>query len=367
VSAGAGSPLAAAGAPPRALEIQIHPANRCRPVRTLMLGRPLRALLELLALAYLLFLAAALALAPGVARGLAGSQDYSAMAAERMRQGARLQGQVRELESLARRGETVALDLRKVELAYGLAAPPAGPPRRPPLPAVGGRAGAGGDGESIYADAVLQGERLRVRQLERLSEVDRMLADLQSFERAYPERVRETPSASPLAGRDVVLVAPFARRRNPFTHELAFHTGLDLAAPAGSPVRAPADARVAYAGRFSPSRSSGGWWRLGNLVILVHGDRFATVFGHCAELRVRSGQAVHQGEVVATVGATGWATSPQLHYEVWRRRGAGDVVPVDPRLYILDRRWPNEEQLLAGLPGPRPGDYDPLPVSLGRR
>jgi murein DD-endopeptidase MepM/ murein hydrolase activator NlpD len=322
---------------PRALEIQVHPADRCRRVRTLALGRPTLTLLSLLALGYLLFVAVGIALAPGVVRGLAGNQEYPAMAAERTRRGARLQELVRRLDALARRGERADLDLRRIERAYGLA-PPAAGRRNPAIP---------GRDPSIYGGAVREGERLRARLGERLGAVERMLAAVERCERTSPERVRETPAAAPLRGRDFVL-----------------HAGLDLAAPAGTPVRAPAAGRVAFAGRLPPARGSR-WWRLGNLVILVHGDRFATVLGHCASLAVKAGQTVRRGEVVATVGATGWAASPQLHYEVWRRGEGGAAAPVDPRLYMLDRRWPDEEQLLAADPGLRPGDYDPLPIPLG--
>jgi len=294
--AGAAGPVPPA-VRPRALELQIHPADRCRRVRTLTLGRPALALLALLALAYLLLLAVAVALAPSVVRGLAGDREYPAAVAERARRGTRLRELVRRLDAQERRGGRLELDLRRVERAYDLPSPAAAR-RRPAAAAVRGR--------SLYGADLAKGEGLRVRLGERLAAAARMLADVERFERASPERVRETPSVSPLRGRDVVLVAPFARRVSPFTRELAFHTGLDLAAPAGTPARAPADGRVAFAGRLPPSAGSR-WWRLGNLVVLVHGDRFATVFGHCATLAVKAGQAVRRGEVVATVGATGWA------------------------------------------------------------
>lgn len=355
--AGAAGPVSQA-VRPRALELQIHPADRCRRVRTLSLGRPAITLVALLALADLLLLAVGLALAPGVARGLAGDREYPTALAERSRRGERLRELVRRLDALAHRGDELDLDLRRIARVYELpAAAAAG--RRPagPRAAAAGRAGRE---RSIYAADLREGEALRARLEGRLAAAAGRLAAVERLERDAPDRARETPSASPLAGRDVVLVAPFARRVSPFTHEPAFHAGLDLAAPAGTPVRAPADGRVAFAGRLPPSPGSR-WWQLGNLAVLVHGERFATVFGHCATLAVQPGQTVRRGEVVATVGATGWAVGPQLHYEVWSR-GA----PVDPRLFMLDRRWPDGERLLAAGPGLRPGDYDPLPAAASR-
>jgi murein DD-endopeptidase MepM/ murein hydrolase activator NlpD len=327
-------------------------------VRTVSLGRPAVTLLALLGLAYLVLLAAGVALAPGVVRALAGDREYPAAVAERAMRGERLRDLVRRLDAQDRRGGRLDLDLRRIERAYGLPSPAAVHRR------LTGSAAARRERGGIYGADLREGEAIRARLLARLAAAARMLSDVERFERASPGQVRETPSASPLAGRDVVLVASFGRRVSPFTRELAFHTGLDLAAPAGTPVRAPADGRVAFAGRLPPSPGNR-WWQLGNLAVLVHGDRFATVFGHCATLAVRSGQTVARGEVVATVGATGWAAGPQLHYEVWRRGEGGDV-PVDPRLYMLDRRWPDGERLLAAGPPLSPADYDPLPIAPGR-
>ena len=70
---------------------------------------------------------------------------------------------------------------------------------------------------------------------------------------------------------------------------------------------------------------------------------------------MKTGQKVRQGDVLATVGNTGWSTSPHVHYEIRRRTEDGRWVPVDPLIYILDHRWPNEERLLAQGPE-RPPD-----------
>jgi len=91
----------------------------------------------------------------------------------------------------------------------------------------------------------------------------------------------------------------------------AFHSGADVAAGAGAVVVAPADGVVTLAPPPSFSLE-------GNLVILDHGMGLNSAFLHLATVRVREGQAVRQGEPIGTVGATGRATGPHLHWSlVW--------------------------------------------------
>jgi len=341
----------------RGLEIQIHPSDIRRRVIYLFLGRFELTLASLAALAYAFFLALALALAPGVVKGLLGSQEYQARASERVQQGERLQALVGKIAELAERSRALEVQAAKVRLAYGLGNPPG--PVSPQ--ASGGAASPGQAPDSIYADAMQQGDRLRGRMAADLARLDTRLSEVEAFERAHPDLVATTPAACPVKGRFVLLSA-FARRKNPFTHAPEFHPGLDLAADPGTPVHAPADGTVVFAGQLPPGRG-GAWWRLGNLVLLRDGERFYTAFGHLAAIQVRRGAKVRRGEVLGTVGNSGWSTSPHLHYEIRREGAGGDFRPVDPRVYILDYRWPDEERLLSGAgSGPRPGEYDPLPA-----
>jgi murein DD-endopeptidase MepM/ murein hydrolase activator NlpD len=219
---------------------------------------------------------------------------------------------------------------------------------------------------SIYSGTIEQGNRLRARIGQELSVLDTFLGEVREFERDHKDQVRTTPSRCPLSGRDFVLTSPFGRRRSPFTKEFEVHTGLDLAAPRGTPVHAPADGVVAFAGVY-PMSGSAAWWRYGNLVIVKNGGRFVTIFGHLDEIKVRAGQTVQQGELLGTVGNTGWSTSPHVHYEVRSQGGDGEYRPADPMIYILDRRWQNEERLLVrAQDGPRATDYEPLPKSVVR-
>ena len=97
-------------------------------------------------------------------------------------------------------------------------------------------------------------------------------------------------------------------RFHPILRDWRAHKGVDYAAPAGTPVRATANARVAFAG------TQGGY---GNVIQLQHQGAFSTVYAHLSRFapQVKAGARVTQGEVIGYVGQTGWATGPHLHYE----------------------------------------------------
>jgi len=108
--------------------------------------------------------------------------------------------------------------------------------------------------------------------------------------------------------------------RDRFNGEGAFHSGIDISAPYGSPVRATADGEVSGA-----SMGAG----YGREVMLDHGHGFATVYGHLSAIAVLAGQHVIRGQVIGYVGQSGRATGPHLHYEVRVHN-----VPVNPHKYL---------------------------------
>jgi len=340
------------------LEVQIHPSDIRKRVRYLFLSRWKVTAWAVPALLWVLALALAGAVAPGVVAGQMNRQEYRTLTAERSRQGERLQGLLGRLAALDRRGVDLDLRLDKVFLAYGLPAlrPPRStvPASRVPVP------------DSIYATAVQQGDRLRERIRSRLRQADGDLSEVGSFEASHPGEVRTTPSICPLRGKGFVLISSFGDRRSPFTRQMEFHPGVDLAAPVGTPIHAPADGVVVFAGQYPLARSHG-WWSYGNMVLIRGGEGFVTIFGHADQVEVRAGQTIRRGERLATVGNSGWSTSPHLHYEV-RRRGTDDVFrPIDPLLFILDRRWPNDDRLLLRARNARPvQSFEPLPPGIDR-
>jgi murein DD-endopeptidase MepM/ murein hydrolase activator NlpD len=99
------------------------------------------------------------------------------------------------------------------------------------------------------------------------------------------------------------------------------HTGIDIAAPAGTPVRAARAGEVSYAGS--------GYRGYGNLVILDHGDGFRTYYAHNRKILVKRGEKVRRGQTIAKVGSTGRSSGPHLHFEI--REGSRVLDPL-PRL-----------------------------------
>lgn len=128
-----------------------------------------------------------------------------------------------------------------------------------------------------------------------------------------------TPSIKPSKGW---FTSGFGYRISPFTGKPAMHNGLDIAASPGSPVYAPADGIVSFAGYDEG---------YGKLVSIDHGYGVVTRYGHNSQIYVQVGQKVNRWDIIAAVGNTGRSTGPHCHYEV-----RVNNVPVNPINFILD-------------------------------
>ncbi len=122
---------------------------------------------------------------------------------------------------------------------------------------------------------------------------------------------------SPMEG---VMSSDFGYRADPFSGKRSFHSGIDIARPDGTAIRSAAAGKVTFSGVRGD---------LGNIVEIDHGQGYTTCYAHNSENRVRPGETVRQGQVIALVGMTGRATGPHLHFEIRR-----DGVAIDPEIFL---------------------------------
>ena len=133
--------------------------------------------------------------------------------------------------------------------------------------------------------------------------------------------LNSVPALSPVKGW---ITSGYGKRVSPFTGKIAMHSGVDVAAPVGTPILAPADGVVIF---------SGAKVGYGNFIMIAHGYGIVSRYGHNHQNMVQPGQKVSRGDQIATVGMTGRTTGPHLHYEV-----VVDGQTENPRKFILDRQ-----------------------------
>lgn len=146
------------------------------------------------------------------------------------------------------------------------------------------------------------------------------------------------PSRMPLMGS--VLTSSFGMRTHPVLGGMRRHSGIDLAAPTGTPVYATADGVVSRADWYSS---------YGLYISLEHGASLQTRYAHLSRLAVAAGDTVKKGDLIGYVGSTGRSTGPHLHYEV-----RVDGVAVNPIPYMMEdeRRFAaNKSSELTGSGG----------------
>ncbi len=164
--------------------------------------------------------------------------------------------------------------------------------------------------EEAERRARLEAERRRQEELRRLAaERARQQALAQAQRRTQaPAQVRRVSYQEggmrwPIAGG--FRITTYFGGRGVFQR---YHTGIDLAAPYGTPILAAKAGQVQVAGWSA--------WGYGNHVVLDHGGGVSTLYAHMSRIAVRPGQWVEAGQVIGYVGSTGWSTGPHLHFEV---------------------------------------------------
>jgi murein DD-endopeptidase MepM/ murein hydrolase activator NlpD len=194
--------------------------------------------------------------------------------------------------------------------------PEAGPARRSAGIGGGGTAEADRPPSKEEMDrllGVVKEEGESIRSLERfLGRASRVLASL--------------PSRWPVRGP---VNSDFGQRRSPWAPNSEFHSGIDIGAAIGTPVKAPAPGTVVFAGQHP---------EYGITVVIEHGNDTKSLYGHLSRLNVAMEQQVQRGDTIALTGNTGRSSGPHLHYEI-QVKGQ----PVNPHSYI----WEESGQVVA--------------------
>jgi murein DD-endopeptidase MepM/ murein hydrolase activator NlpD len=171
-----------------------------------------------------------------------------------------------------------------------------------------------------------QAELAKIQNDRRL--LESALDELESLSKSMESQIRELQNKSKTALGSGKYIWPvsgditsyFGNRMHPILKKRKYHSGIDIAAVAGTPIAASDYGVVIFSGR------NGGY---GLMITLDHGAGISTVYAHCSSLLVKNGETVSKGQTIAKVGSTGLSTGPHLHFEVRK-----DGVPVNPLNYI---------------------------------
>ena len=173
--------------------------------------------------------------------------------------------------------------------------------------------------------------------------VSELVVQSKSFDEVFEMAKNKTkmlaciPAIQPVSNKNLKrLSSYFGYRTDPIYKVKRFHEGIDFSAPVGTPVYATGDGVVKEV-----KRSRRGY---GNRLVIDHGYGYQTVYAHLHSFKVRKGQKVERGQLIATVGNTGKSTAPHLHYEVRK-----DNRPVNPIYYFFNDLTPDEYETVLKL------------------
>jgi len=168
-------------------------------------------------------------------------------------------------------------------------------------------------------------QKEKVKWEKELAEEEKQSRELEAVIRSK-QSGRSSAESSKFLGRMVWPVSgrvssEFGWRIHPIFKDRRFHSGMDIAVPTGTQVKAAA------AGKVLDARYISGY---GYTVILDHGNGITTLYGHNSKLDVKAGKAIKQGDTISRAGSTGFSTGPHVHFEVRE-----DGVAKEPRDYLV--------------------------------
>ena len=186
------------------------------------------------------------------------------------------------------------------------------------------------NGEIVASTGVLLKELVH-----RIKAQEKSYKDIDELVKNKQKMLASIPAIQPVSNKDLKRIASgFGYRIDPIYKTVKYHSGLDFAAPAGTPIYATGDGTVEDA--------SLGEVGYGNHVIINHGYGYKTMYGHMFKIKVKDGEVVKRGDVIGWVGSTGKSTGPHCHYEVIKN---GEKV--DPVYFFFSDLTPEQfDQML---------------------
>lgn len=180
-----------------------------------------------------------------------------------------------------------------------------------------------------YAGFLAATDRIQLLIAERLhrsNAYNQYVANTMKLDNESIALLASLPSIQPIENPELTkLISGFGTRINPYHHGHYNHPGVDLAAPTGTPVFATASGIILT---VKTSKIEAGW---GNYVEIDHGNGFVTRYAHLDEITVKKGQRIDKKEEIGTVGKSGGAVAPHVHYEILR-----DGTQVNPVYFMVE-------------------------------
>ncbi|GAB4318794.1 MAG: M23 family metallopeptidase [Bacteroidales bacterium] len=185
---------------------------------------------------------------------------------------------------------------------------------------------------------------LLVETMKRLDKIqNKLVVQSESFDQVYDMAINKNkmlaciPAIQPVNNKDLKrLSSYYGYRTDPIYKVRKFHPGIDFSAPVGTEIYATGDGVVKAI--YNSRRG------YGNHLVIDHGYGYETMYAHVHEFKVRKGEHVRRGQLIATVGNTGKSTAPHLHYEIWK-----DGKKVNPIYYFFNDLSPEQYELVLDM------------------
>ncbi|NIG52705.1 M23 family metallopeptidase [Chitinophaga sp. Cy-1792] len=164
--------------------------------------------------------------------------------------------------------------------------------------------------QSFASSEIIASTTVLLKELtNRMKSQEKSFDEIDKLVKNKQEMLASIPAIQPVSNKDLKHIASgFGYRIDPIYKMMKYHSGLDFAAPSGTPIYATGNGVVEEA-----SLSDVGY---GNHVVVRHGYGYKTLYGHMLRMKVKAGMAVKRGDVLGWVGSTGKSTGPHCHYEV---------------------------------------------------